>query len=155
MLSKLASMDLLNTDSEVKDLAAVMTMFIQNSQKLGQYGLDFPEEFPINVLAYALKHDIVLSELLEVDEFVKDHSEEAGGVSLPAFDLNRNDPWKFAEALKKYRSSKGPTQMGGDAYDITTWTPVKRKAHAFDKRNDPCPRHMIDALKKGMLIGLG
>ncbi|KAJ5110531.1 hypothetical protein N7532_001066 [Penicillium argentinense] len=155
MLDKLASMDLLNTDSEVKDLAVVMTMFVQNSQKLGQYGLYFPEDFPINVLAYALKHDIVLSELLEVDKFVKDHSEEAAGVSLPALDSNRNDPWKFADALKQYRSSKRPNKMGGDAYDITTWTSAKRKANAFDKRNDPCPKHMIDALKKGMFIGLG
>lgn len=92
MLAKLERLDLLKPDSEVKNLAAVMIMFIGNSQELSHYELRFPESFATNVLAYAIKHGIALSELFKVDEFVKDHSEEAGGVSLPAADSNSNDP---------------------------------------------------------------
>ena len=155
MLAKLERLDLLKPDSEVKNLAAVMIMFIGNSQELSHYELRFPESFATNVLAYALKHGIALSELFKVDEFVKDHSEQAGGVTLPAADSNSNDPWEFSDALKKYRASKDAGGMGGDQYDITTWTPSERKASAFNKRKDPCPKSMIDALKKGMVMGLG
>lgn len=43
--------------------------------------------------------------------------------------------------------------IGGDQYDITTWSSAERKKHSFDKK-DPLDKKMIKALKQGLVMQL-
>ncbi|KAJ3493173.1 hypothetical protein NLG97_g4901 [Lecanicillium saksenae] len=88
-------------------------------------------------------------------------------VDLPSPTANKNDPWKFANALKKdekdhaghfchsppgSRSSYKGT--GGDSYVIMTWTPEEHKNASFDKK-DPIPQSVMDGVKEGFIVQQG
>ncbi|CAI7654537.1 unnamed protein product [Penicillium pancosmium] len=152
MLAKLESLDLLKPDSEVKSLAAIMSLAIGNAYELANYGLEF-EGFDKKVLAYALKHDIVLPRLLRTEKTVEELSDKARAFNLPEFDTNDNDPWQLRKTLKKYTPAGEGKKMGGDKYDVTTWTSAKRKKNSSG-RKDPCSKEMMDNIKKGMVLSL-
>lgn len=160
MLVRLEKKELLKPDSEVKNLAAVMIMFMQAAKELANYGLEFPGT-ESKVLAYALKHDIVLEGLLRVEETVKEHSTDASKMKLPVASVNLHDPWKLKKTLKNYTAAKPPIfgfalsgTMGGDWYDVTSWSSTKRKQHSFDEK-DPCDEHMMKMIKDGMVLQSG
>ncbi|KAJ5979881.1 hypothetical protein N7481_007179 [Penicillium waksmanii] len=152
MLAKLESLDLLKPDSEVKNLAAIMSLAIGNAYELANYGLEF-EGLDIKVLAYALKHDIVLPELLRTEKSVEKLSDKARAFNLPEYDANDNDPWQWTKTLKKYTPAGEGKKMGGDKYDVTSWTSAKRKKNSSD-RKDPCSKEMMANIKKGMVLSL-
>lgn len=66
-------------------------MTIENTEGLANYGLDF-EELDEAVLAYALKHNILLLDVLGSQQHIKRLSEKTRTFSLRENDANDSDP---------------------------------------------------------------
>lgn len=128
-----------------------------------------PNSFANHILAYARKYDIDLVSRPDMDKLIDKASEH---VDLPVPDpkTKRADPFGFAKALQNYEANLEGIKdwmtfaisgresrhygIGGDNFDITTWSSAARKEKAFDKK-DPLEREQINALKKGLVIYLG
>lgn len=125
-----------------------------------------PHEFASHILAYARKYDIKLVGPHDIEDLI---SEANANVDLPVPESNNGpkaDPFGFEKALKAYstkykgvtqflskRNKAGKTAIGGDALDITTWTPAERKKFSFDNK-DPFRPAEIAALKRGDVLGM-
>ena len=126
-----------------------------------------PDEFPDHIVAYANKYDIKLVGPSDIDELV-DNADAEADLPVPASNAGRKaDPFSFEKTMKAYclrhkgvtqfvskRSKAGKTPIGGDALDITTWTPAERKKFAFDTK-DPLSAREIAAVKAGDVMTLG
>jgi len=182
MLARLERKNLLSKDSEIFNLGTIMAIYMmipaQNEdgfqatprkESIGpkKDGKNWrPSEFPGHILAYARKYDIKLVGPHNIEELV---SEAEQDVDLPVPESNtgaKADPFGFEKALKAYstrykgvmqflskRKKAGKTAIGGDALDITTWTPAERKAFAFNGK-DPFGAKEIAALKQGSVLGM-
>lgn len=104
-----------------------------------------PERFDNAVLSYANKRGVMLCGPDNIEEVT---AKADGDVKLPA--KNAKDPWGWKAALKKYTKDRDG-DIGGDHYDITSWTSAERKESSFDKK-DPLKKKDIDALKKGLVM---
>jgi hypothetical protein len=111
------------------------------------------EDLDKKVLAYALKHDIVLPGLLRTEKTVEELSDKARAFNLPGYDANDKDSWQLTKTLKKYIPAGEGEKMGGDKYDVTSWTSAKRKKNSSN-RKDSCSKEMMDNIKKGMVLSL-
>ncbi|CAI7648887.1 unnamed protein product [Penicillium manginii] len=74
-----------------ENLAAIISLTIENTEGLANYGLDF-EELDEAVLAYALKHNILLLDVLGSQQHIKRLSEKTRTFSLRENDANDSDP---------------------------------------------------------------
>lgn len=107
------------------------------------------EKFDSYVAAYAKKHGITLKGVPGLKALVDDLEGEEE--ELPNAEEHGEDPWGWADALASYKKGR---KIGGDDLDITSWTPAKRKQHAFDQK-DPLGKKETDAIKNGMVMMLG
>lgn len=151
MLAMLDREGLMKPDSEVKSLGVVMGAFTR--YVVDVVGPDFhiqAGDLDKKVLAYAKKYNIELKGLSDIEDKLKDSREEAEKLELPSSDDKDGDPWDWKKDLAQYKKDYGP-KFGGDALDISTWTPAERKQAAFDKK-DPFTRKMISAIKDGMIM---
>ena len=129
----------------------------------------FPHQFDKQIVAYAHKYQIQLRGPGDIDDMVSALGPEALTVRLPKTGTGGavTDPFNFAKTFKEYKQDNrhitsfmskrkgGPkTAIGGDALDITTWTPAERKQFNFDKK-DPFSKEEIAAIKKGLVIQMG
>lgn len=166
MLATLERHDLLKPDSEVKNLGVIMALFLKlwgSDDSLGELDDKMlkkskkPFVFDLThfndyILAYAKKYNIKLLGPSDINDLIEDLEE----VSLPP---TSDDPWGWGPAFKSYvkdysTSVRGPSgRIGGDSYDITTWSSAERKRHSFTGK-DPLSKKEIDALKKGMVLQL-
>lgn len=177
MLARLEREDVLKPGSEVRDLGFVMAGFLKVAETFREASLledddkvrkskkrpfvFVPARFDHYVAAYAKKHGVKLGGVPKLDDVLAEVDDK---VKLPNAEEHGEDPWGFAAALEEYkkggdicsffvpRRSKGT--IGGDSLDITSWTPVERKAAAFNKK-DPLPKKVLDGIKDGMVVGLG
>lgn len=184
MLARLEHLNLLKPDSEVKNLGLIMALYIKlaatedifdfhddTDEIKKNNGTDetftfVPSEFPSYILAYAKKYNIKLVEATGVDKVIEDLDDE---VELPERSRDEHplsdllcDPWDLKGASKEYVEKHAidydgrrglKTHLGGDYLDITTWTSAERKNASFDGK-DPLGKEEIDAIKKGMVLGL-
>jgi hypothetical protein len=140
LLSTMERNDLLKPDSEVKNLGALIGLFIRNIIDIDQYGISRNDN-DSNLRAYATKHGI---ETLGLDG--EEYADVADGtVKLPSD--KAADPWGWKKKFAGLKKAKGK-EFGGDLRDITSWTPAERKRHAFNKR-DPLTKQALDMIKKG------
>ncbi|KAK1453604.1 hypothetical protein CMEL01_05263 [Colletotrichum melonis] len=164
-LARLEREGVLAADSEVKDLGCVMAGMLKVASALRGFDLlqnetvhkeskkrPFPftaEKFDSYVAAYAKKHGITPKGVPGLKALIEglDNEEE----ELPTAEEHGEDPWGWADALASYKKGR---KIGGDDLDITSWTPAKRKQHAFNKK-DPLGKKEIDAIKNGMVMMLG
>ncbi|KAL4960727.1 uncharacterized protein BDV14DRAFT_138685 [Aspergillus stella-maris] len=168
MLATFESKGLLKPASEVKNLGFVMASYLPLAQDLRDSGcleeddsddgaFDF-SAFDSYIVAYAKKHNIKLQGVSNIEELVKEIEDaEFESFKLPA---RGADPWKWAAGHKAYNKEHGPNpmvdkkKMGGDSFDVTSWTSAKRKKYAFDKK-DPLGKNEINAIKEGMVLQMG
>ncbi|GAM43413.1 hypothetical protein TCE0_050r18205 [Talaromyces pinophilus] len=162
-ISNLEHMGLLKPEPEIKSLGFIMALYIVNFDAWRQVLFDEPtgrkfdpDLFDAYLLAYAQKYDVPLKGPPKLDEAIKDIDTE--GIKLPSCELK--DPWGWTKALSEYRKAHGYNKyiiqmrskmIGGDRYDITTWSPEERKEHSFDKR-DPLGKRELDALREGLIL---
>lgn len=162
-ISNLEHMGLLKPEPEIKSLGFIMALYIVNFDSWRQILIDEPtgrkfdpDLFDAYLLAYAQKYDVPLQGPPKLDEVIKDI--DAEGIKLPSCELK--DPWGWTKALCEYRKSHGYNKyiiqmrskmIGGDRYDITTWSPSERKEHSFDKK-DPLGKRELDALREGLIL---
>ncbi|KAL4778436.1 hypothetical protein BJX76DRAFT_352627 [Aspergillus varians] len=171
MLATLESRDLLKPDSEVKNLSVVMAMYLVLADELrGESYLefDFDQSFDVSrfdayVLKYSEKYMINLQGPSKIEELIDniidedEEEEEEHKIKLPH---SSADPWKWAAAHEAYAedlgqiSMVGKKGMGGDSFDITSWTSAARKKHSFTKK-DPLTKMEINAVKEGLILQLG
>lgn len=162
-ISNLEHMGLLKPEPEIKSLGFIMALYIVNFDAWRQVLIDGPtgrkfdpDLFDAYLLAYAQKHDVPLKGPPKLDEAIEDIVTE--GIKLPSCELK--DPWGWTKALCEYRKEHGYNKwiiqmrskmIGGDRYDITTWSPAERKEHSFEKR-DPLGKKELDALREGLIL---
>ncbi|KAJ5400482.1 hypothetical protein N7465_010971 [Penicillium sp. CMV-2018d] len=149
MLATLERNDLLKSDSEVKNIGAIMGLFIRFMVDLEAYGIEWHGIYA-DIEAYAAKHDITIHG--------SNHPryEKPSGETVPLFPeatFNSNDPWGWKTTLANLKKNQRG-RMGGDSKDITSWTPAERKKVAFDKK-DPISRSLMTHIKNGRIMGLG
>ncbi|KAI1132578.1 hypothetical protein F5Y10DRAFT_230878 [Nemania abortiva] len=171
MLAQLDDLGLVGDATAVKSLGCTMAMYmvlasdmvISNALKddarkpYGDAGKFQPDYYGDAILTYANKRGVTLRGPPKIEEIIADAE---GDVTLPA--KNAADPWGFKAALRSYKKkyatrmfgSRGPASIGGDKYDITTFSPQQRKEASFDNK-DPLKKKDIDALKKGMVMRRG
>ncbi|GAP83729.2 putative ribosomal RNA large subunit methyltransferase H [Rosellinia necatrix] len=122
-----------------------------------------PDRFDDAILTYANRRGVTLSGPDAIEELT---AEAVGDVALPAAAPAARDPWGWKAALARYvrgdgappkiGSGRAVAAVGGDAYDITTWSPAQRKAAAFgNKKKDPIAKSHLEALKQGMVLQMG
>lgn len=148
MLATLERNDLFKSDSEVKNIGAIIGLFIRFIIDIEAYGIDWDGQ-DANLKAYAAKHDITIHGLNHP------HYEESAGetVELPEATANSNDPWGWKKTLAKLKKNNDG-RMGGDSKDITSWAPAERKKAAFNKK-DPISRSAMTHIKNGRIMEMG
>jgi hypothetical protein len=142
-LATLERNDLLKPDSEIKNIGAVMGMFIRFINDIQAYGIEF-EDQDTYIMAYATKHNITVHGLTEPKYKVSSE-----GVELPEATAKGNDPWGWKKAYAQLKEEK--KTLGGDSSDITSWTSAERKKASFDKK-DPIPASAMAHIKKGEIM---
>ncbi|KAF9889062.1 hypothetical protein FE257_008039 [Aspergillus nanangensis] len=155
MLATLKEQKLLQPGSEIKDLAQVMTSWIELIETWEIKNYDEEEEevpdFRAIIWTYAKTHGITLP----LESKFTDTLEEVG--ELPA----GKDPWRFAAIFKEYQrvharsyyNTGKKARIGGDSLDITTWSSAARKEGSFTGK-DPLGKKEMDAIKDGMVLQL-
>lgn len=172
LLTMVARLDREGVMGDVPNLGTMMAVWLRLAHESRENGLlEEGEEkvpgafnydtghFDDYVLAYARKHNITLRGPKGLEGFIAECDDK---VKLPKSTHNKNDPWGYGNAFKllsKQHAGVSPDRggrsiLGGDHYDITTWTSVQRKSAAFDNR-DPLGRREKEAIKKGMIMRLG
>lgn len=171
MLAQLERQHRLGPDSEVKNLGLIMSLYIKTARdmQINELLNDGDEEtvdlklpdgstekytFDLGkldeyILGYAERHSIAVP---DAPQDVAGAAEELPGRTV-------EDPWKTAESFRRYESDQGTAEgpgetpaMGGDRYDITTWTSAERRSASF-KNRDPFSKKEIAALKLGFMLG--
>ena len=143
LLTTLERNDLLKPDSEIKNLGALIGLFIRLIIDLEPYSISRKNN-DSNLKAYAAKYGIKLLGL-NGERYEKPVD---GTTKLPSD--KATDPWGWKKVFAGLKRGKG-NYFGGDRHDITSWTPAERKRRAFDKK-DPFPQEALDMIKKGGLI---
>ena len=106
-------------------------------------------------------------DLANFDEYILGYAERHG-ITVPGSSPDEGaaenlpfptaeDPWNTAGAFQKYEKNQGRASgphetpaIGGDKYDITTWTSDERASASFNRR-DPFSKELV-ALKLGFLL---
>jgi hypothetical protein len=143
LLATLERNDLLKPDSEIKNLGALIGLYIRNVVDISDYGIE-REGDDERLWAYVAKYGI---EVLGVDD------EKYQNTSDGTMELAENtavDPWSFKKRLTAMKRASGKS-FGGDHLDITSWTSMDRKMYAFDGK-DPLSRHDLAMIKKGGIV---
>ncbi|EJP61470.1 uncharacterized protein BBA_09606 [Beauveria bassiana ARSEF 2860] len=157
-----------NLLSEIPSLGAVMSMFVGLFTRLRKFDIvektrkitgasDYDaRRLASYVLAYSKQYNITLTSYVDSEAY----QEDWGEIKLPTPTMNKNDPWGFFGAVRRYhkRHSKGMAfhycgfvGIGGDALDITTWKSDERLAKSLSKK-DPLEKEDIDAIKQGLVL---
>lgn len=168
MLAKLEKEGLLKPDSDLKNIGVVMELYVQVARMLERMAdlLGDEEAVPLfkgsevkfkpglfhaYVKAYATKYNISLM------DWSRENDNELPELELPP---PGDDPWGWEKSFKEYvnqhggRSGPGAKPIiGGDYWDMTTWTSAQRKAQSWDNK-DPLDKEARDAVKYGMVIEL-
>ncbi|KAL5043050.1 hypothetical protein BDW71DRAFT_188819 [Aspergillus fruticulosus] len=160
MLATFESRNLLKPDSEVKNVGMVMALYLSLADELREYfesdddGQPDFSRFDHYILAYAKKYNMELQGPSKTDELVEAIEDEDDEVKLPAPSA---DPWNWDKAYKTYAKEYGAISMiqkkgmGGDSFDITSWTSARRKQYSFSKK-DPLGKEEMNAIKQGMVM---
>lgn len=162
-ISNLEHMGLLKSEPEIKSLGFIMALYIAKFDCWRQVLIDEPtgrkfnpDLFDAYLVAYAQKYNVPLKGPPDLDDII--NSIDTEKIKLPSCELK--DPWGWTKALCEYRKSHGYNKyiiqmrskmIGGDRYDITTWSPEERKEHSFTKK-DPLAKKELDALKQGLVL---
>ncbi|CAI7658626.1 unnamed protein product [Penicillium glandicola] len=148
MLATLERNDLFKPDSEVKNIGAIIGLFIRFIVDLEPYNIIW-DDHDSKIKTYATKYDVTIHGLN------RECYEKAAGetVELPEATADDNDPWGWRKVLAELKKNSNGT-LGGDSKDITSWTPAERKKAAFNKK-DPIPRSAMTHIKNGDIMELG
>ncbi|KAH8899071.1 hypothetical protein GQ53DRAFT_742176 [Thozetella sp. PMI_491] len=133
--------------------------------KASKKSFDFhPARFASYVLTYSTKHAIPLRGVEAMDVYTRALD---AYITLPKAAA---DPWAWAEALAAYkRTCALPVQqlgagaagaaaakggaIGGDAFDVTTWTSEQRARHSW-KGKDALGQRELDAIRDGFVLDI-
>ncbi|KAF1351121.1 hypothetical protein BDV97DRAFT_163839 [Delphinella strobiligena] len=157
-LNTLDRNDLLTPDSEFKDIALVMGLYLKVAQNFGEV-LDWSDGegqiWPNQIVTFAKEKDIQIDMPFGIESLVRQYDT---GENLPRKAIDR---FKFKPLFKSIEQQYGtdtvpistkPT-IGGHLYDITKWSREERAKHAFDHK-DPLPDEIVQGLKEGKEIML-
>jgi hypothetical protein len=135
-----------NDMPEVNETETVQLKAVDGSTQAYTFDLANVDEY---ILGYAERHSIKLPGVPVGDV-------EGAAEKLPI--QTAEDPWNTAKAFRAYEKMYGKADgpgfkpaMGGDKYDITTWTSAERRAASLNKR-DPFSKREIEALKMGLML---
>ncbi|OTB04630.1 hypothetical protein M426DRAFT_320745 [Hypoxylon sp. CI-4A] len=165
MLAKLDNRNLVGDATDVKNLGTIMAMYIKLPPKVRPMGVldeepddddekeEFhPDRFDDAILSYANRRGVTLQGPGDIDKLTANLT---GEVQLPKKGVK--DPWNWEDELKEYTKHYGKgkqPKIGGDDYDITTWTSAQRKKASFTHK-DPLGKRELDAIKQGMVMQQG
>lgn len=148
MLATLERHDLRGPNSEAKNLGQMALYIRYVADVFPEFSIE-TEGLDAHILAYATKRNIELQGLSKMLADREEMQAEADEIQLPAPTDRKDDPWGWEKTFKEYKKMHGP--IGGDHYDLTTWTSADRKKHSLVTR-DPLNKQMIDALKEGLVF---
>jgi hypothetical protein len=145
MLATLERNDLLKSDSEVKNIGAIIGLFIRFIVDVEAYGINW-DNHDMKLKVYAAKHNITVHGLNHAS-YEKSSGEM---VDLPEATAGASDPWGWRKTLAKLKKAND-RRLGGDSKDITSWAPAERKKAAFNKK-DPISRSAMTHIKNGRIM---
>jgi hypothetical protein len=171
MLAQLERQRRLGPNSEVKNLGLIMSIYIKTAKAMQANDLlEDGNEETVELKMPDGSTEKYTFDLAKLDEYILGYAErhsialpdapqdnEGAAEGLPA--RTAEDPWNTAEAFCQYERNHGKASgpgekpaMGGDRYDITTWTSAERRSASLKKR-DPFSKKEIAALKMGFMLG--
>ncbi|KAI1871409.1 uncharacterized protein JN550_004403 [Neoarthrinium moseri] len=151
-LNEIDKASLLKKDSTIKDLGLVMSLYLQWSNGLGDYGIDGEENigWRKDVVAYAKKArvDLEANGCFGIGKVVKLLDEEHDGIE-PLPGAAKADRWGWKKTLTAYTKSYGKRgKIGGEQFNIMKMSRKERASHAFDKK-DPLAQFSEKDLREG------
>ncbi|MBE3041458.1 hypothetical protein IMZ48_02525 [Candidatus Bathyarchaeota archaeon] len=169
MLHKLERETQLSPDSDAKNLGLIMGLNMQLFVKLNEsYGLlqkldDLTDEerpdtkvggfLKLNgsILVYATKHNVVIKGDKGIEDAVKQVADLSDAAKAESEIPGGDDPWGWEDEYKRYVDGSPDQIIGGDRWDITTWTPERRRKFVFDTKDpeDPLDSATIEAIEDG------
>jgi hypothetical protein len=168
MLATMESRNLLEPGSDVQDLGVVVRLYLSLANELRR-DCDEPcldESFDVSrfdayVVAYAKKHQLHLKDPSNIGKLMENFEDEGDDETRESIELPpcSADPWKWRAAHEAYAanygkiSSIGKKGMGGDSFDISTWSSTKRMKHNFDGI-DPLGEKEIDTIVQDIVAQL-
>ncbi|KAL9092540.1 MAG: hypothetical protein Q9165_004344 [Trypethelium subeluteriae] len=145
MLNRLDLAGKLKPDSEFKDIALVISVFLIFVENFEGNLPDFEvDEFWHRHLAlYAKRNDIALTGVAGIGKKARKLVEEIGEDTPFITGKPKLDQWKWKNNFK----NMGPP-LGGEAFNILKWTSKKRAMYNFDNK-DPVPKSVRDKVARG------
>lgn len=155
-LNTLDRNDLLKPDSEFKDIALVIGLYLEVAANFGD-ALDWPRGdeslWPNQIVTFAKEKGIEIDMPFGVEKRIQRFDT---GEKLPRKAVDR---FKFKPLFKwieqQYGTKPGPSAskptIGGHKFDITKWSREDRAEYAFDDK-DPLPDKIVQDLKEGKWI---
>jgi hypothetical protein len=139
----------MKADSEFLDIPLVITVFLEWSSDLPEYGIeDEAVEWRPHAVAYFKKGQFEASKGVARTAKLIEEVEPTDEDRLPK--KTNKDPWTWSKRLKDFKSLYGTPKIGGTHYDITKMTREKRASHAFDGK-DPLQDVSVKDLREGNL----
>ncbi|KAJ6004937.1 hypothetical protein N7540_012736 [Penicillium herquei] len=161
MLATLERQDLLGPDTEVKNLAVVMGMYVLLAAEIGSENSKLSKTRHASniIMAYAAKYGFTPRSPRDLVKELASRKIKSPRLTIPSPTYRKNDPWNWKETLDDYKAyfrrpvyafKGGP--VGGDRLDMTSWKPEERAKYCFSKPEDPLTQTALDALKKGQML---
>ncbi|KAK4153779.1 hypothetical protein C8A00DRAFT_33465 [Chaetomidium leptoderma] len=169
MLALLERERRLAPDSEVKNLGLIMSLYIKLARDLHADDLlEEGKEETVELKAVNGSTTKYTFDLANFDEYILGYAERHG-ITVPGASQDEgfaeklpiqaaDDPWNTAEAFRAYEKDHGKADglsqkpaIGGDKYDITTWTSAERSSASMNRR-DPFSKKEIEALRLGLML---
>jgi hypothetical protein len=168
-LARLERERILVPDSEVKNVGLIMSLFVKVARDMCTNDLlEEGQEETVELKGPDGSTTKYTFDLANFDEYILGYAERHG-ITVPGSSPDEGaaemlpvqtaeDPWNTARAFREYEENHGraggPDEtpaIGGDKYDITTWTSNERASASFNKR-DPFSKKELVALKLGFLL---
>lgn len=143
-LNALERADLLASDSKVKNIALVLSMFLalartmSDAMEIDMHGQSEQQTWPNAIVAYAKGHNIEIKGVYGIDEIIHDFDD----TNIADF-KNKPGPdrWRFKNKFKEFTirwaaDGSKKNAIGRAAYYITKMSAAERKKYNFD-REDP------------------
>lgn len=158
MLATLERQKLLGPDSEVKNLGAIMGIYVLIAAEIGSKDSKLSETRHTSkvIMVYAAKYGVTVQSPSDLTKELARRKITSRTTTIPKPTANDNDPWSWCETLDDYKvdclrpsyAFKGGP-VGGDRLDITSWTPEERAKYSFAESNGILSQSMLDSFKRG------
>lgn len=158
MLATSERQKLLGPDSEVKNLGAIMGMYVLIAAEIGSEPskLSATRHTSKVIMVYAAKYGVTVQSPSDLTKELARRKITSRTTTIPKSTANDNNPWEWCETLDDYKvdcwrpsyAFKGGP-VGGDRLDITSWAPEERAKYSLSESDGFLSQSILDSFKEG------